>query len=205
MSEGKARRDPAGFEVKRREILRAATRAFARKGFTGTRVGDIAKEAGIAYGLIYHYFENKDDILHQLFEQMWGVSLKVIEGIEAQGGSLEDKLRGIAGFFLEAWRLEPDTVEVVMKEVLRSPKFLEADNLDAFRGLFTALEGIFEGHRDELREGTQPKLIAILFLGALEILLTGMVARELLGTDADSIEQSRDALVDTFLRGISRS
>ena len=61
MADGRPRRDPAGFEAKKREILRAASRAFARKGFAGTRVGDIAKEAGIAYGLIYHYFENKED------------------------------------------------------------------------------------------------------------------------------------------------
>ncbi len=204
MPDDRPRRDPAGFEAKRREILRAATRAFAQKGFAGTRVGDIAKEAGIAYGLIYHYFENKDAILSSLFQGMWGVSLKVIEGIDAQGGTLEEKLRGVSGFFLEAWRLEPDAVEVVLKEVLRSPKFLEADNVQAFRALFEHLEGIFRGHQAELRDGVDPRLTAVLFLGALEILLTGMIARELLGADAAAIEQSRDALVDTFLHGIAR-
>ncbi len=203
MADGRPRRDPAGFEAKKREILRAASRAFARKGFAGTRVGDIAKEAGIAYGLIYHYFENKDAILRSIFQGMWGVSLKVIEDIAGRDGSLEDKLRSIAGFFLEAWRLEPDSVEVVLKEVLRSPKFLDAENVEAFRGLFERLEGMFRAHADELRDGVDPRLTAVLFLGALEILLTGMIARELLGADAAAIEQSRDALVDTFLHGIA--
>lgn len=203
MPESRPRRDPAGFEAKRREILAAATRVFAQKGFAGTRVGDIAKEAGIAYGLIYHYFDNKDAILHSLFESMWGVSLKVVDGIAEQGGTLEEKLRAVAGFFLEAWRLEPDAVEVVLKEVLRSPKFLDAVNVDAFRGLFTRLQAIFDAHADELRDGVDTKLTAVLFLGALEILLTGMLSRELLGADAAAIEQSRDALVDTFLHGIA--
>jgi TetR/AcrR family fatty acid metabolism transcriptional regulator len=202
--EGKTRRDPASFEAKRRAILKAATRVFARKGFVGTRVGDIAREAGIAYGLIYHYFDNKDAILHSLFAESWGLSIKVVQDIDAQGGDLRAKLVGIVDFFLQAWRLEPDLVEVVMREVLRSPKFLEADNFDHFKRIFVQLERILREHADELRPGTDPRLTALLFLGSLEILLTGFVARELLGEDPETIASSGTALVDTFLRGIAR-
>jgi TetR/AcrR family fatty acid metabolism transcriptional regulator len=46
---------------KRRQILDAAIRVFARQGFYATRVSDIADEAGVAYGLVYHYFKSKDD------------------------------------------------------------------------------------------------------------------------------------------------
>jgi len=203
--EGKPRRDPASFEAKRRAILKAATRVFAQKGFTGTRVGDIAREAGIAYGLIYHYFDNKDAILHCLFAESWGLSIKVVEDIDAQGGTLRGKLVGIVDFFLQAWRIEPDLVEVVMREVLRSPKFLEADNLDHFKRIFALLERILRQHEGELRPDADPRLTALLFLGALEILLTGFVARELLGEDPEAIASSGEALVDTFLRGVARA
>ena len=90
----KVRRDPAVFEEKRRKILRAASRVFAKKGYSGTRVGDIAREAGIAYGLVYHYFRNKEDVLNSLFQENWAIALKVMEDIHQQGGSLAEKLRG---------------------------------------------------------------------------------------------------------------
>jgi TetR/AcrR family transcriptional regulator, fatty acid metabolism regulator protein len=201
--QGKQGRD-AGFEKKKSLILRAATKVFASKGYTGTRVGDIASEAGIAYGLIYHYFENKEDILNSLFQRTWSVTHKVMDEIDQQGGTLREKLRSIAGFLLEAWSLNPDLVEVVVLEVIRSPKFLEAANLEAFQGTFTLLERILARHGDELREGVEPRMAAVLFLGSLEILLTGFVAREFFAEDF-SVETARDAVVDTFLCGIQRS
>jgi len=50
-------------EEKRRLLLAAAVRVFARKGYHASRVGDIAEEAGVAYGLLYHYFESKEQVL----------------------------------------------------------------------------------------------------------------------------------------------
>lgn len=198
---GKAGRD-AGFEEKRRQILAAATRVFAKKGYTGTRVGDIATEAGIAYGLIYHYFKNKEDILNSLFQRTWSVTLKVIDQIDHQGGTLRDKLRSIAGFLLEAWNLQPDLVEVVVVEVIRSPKFLEQPNLEAFHKTFELLERILIDHQAEIRDGVEPRMAAVLFLGSLEILLTGFVSREFFN-ESFSVESARDAVVDTFLSGIA--
>jgi AcrR family transcriptional regulator len=198
------RRDPAGFEAKRKQILVAASRVFAEKGYEGSRVGDIAREAGIAYGLVYHYFDNKEDILDSIFVSAWGVTTKVIEGIAASDSSLRDKLSNVAGFLLEAWKLEPHTVEVVMIEVLRSPRFMEAGKLEAYQTIFALIEGILETHRDELREDVEPSVAAVLFGGSLEILLTGFVARNFLRTQGFEPEATRDALIDTFLGGVTR-
>jgi TetR/AcrR family transcriptional regulator, fatty acid metabolism regulator protein len=52
---------------RRRQILDAAVRVFARQGFHACRVSDIAREAGVAYGLVYHYFDSKDQVLNELF------------------------------------------------------------------------------------------------------------------------------------------
>ena len=54
---------------KRRLILDAAVRVFARQGFHACRVSDIADEAGVAYGLVYHYFGSKEEILNTLFTE----------------------------------------------------------------------------------------------------------------------------------------
>lgn len=202
----KARKDSASYEERRRQLLRAATTVFARGGYLGSRVGDIAKEAGVAYGLVYHYFENKEAILNALFQENWGLVLKVVTDVHEQGGTLREKLDLIAGFLMEAWRQQPDLVEVVMLEVVRSPKFLEKANLEGFLELLRGLEEIFAHHQrtGEVRAGVDPKLSAILFLGQLEVLLTGFVAKEFLSTDDPTLlDRSRAAVVETMLCGVA--
>jgi AcrR family transcriptional regulator len=56
---------------RRRQILDAAIRIFAHQGFHACRVSDIAREAGVAYGLVYHYFDSKDQVLNELFAERW--------------------------------------------------------------------------------------------------------------------------------------
>ena len=63
---------------KRRVILDAAIRVFAREGFHRCRVSDIAKEANVAYGLVYHYFRSKDEVLDTLFTERWSLLLEAI-------------------------------------------------------------------------------------------------------------------------------
>ena len=69
---------------KRRLILDAAVRVFARQGFNQCRVSDIADEAGVAYGLVYHYFRSKDEVLDTLFLERWNVMLDVIRELDGQ-------------------------------------------------------------------------------------------------------------------------
>ena len=63
---------------KRRLILDAASRVFARRGFHACRVSDVADEAGVAYGLVYHYFRSKEEILNTLFLERWQIMLDAI-------------------------------------------------------------------------------------------------------------------------------
>ena len=62
-------RTPKVVEDRREQILEAAMRAFARKGFTRATNKDIAQEAGVTAGLIYHYFENKEAVLKAIIEE----------------------------------------------------------------------------------------------------------------------------------------
>ena len=61
---------------RRRQILDAAIRVFARQGFNACRVSDIAREANVAYGLVYHYFDSKDQVLNELFVERWSLLLR---------------------------------------------------------------------------------------------------------------------------------
>ena len=69
---------------KRRQILDAAITVFARQGFHACRVSDIADEAGVAYGLVYHYFKSKDQVLNELFTERWSLLLAAIEEVDGQ-------------------------------------------------------------------------------------------------------------------------
>ena len=52
-------------------------------GLPHCRVSDIADEAGVAYGLVYHYFQSKDEVLDTLFLERWDVLLEAIREIDA--------------------------------------------------------------------------------------------------------------------------
>src|SRR5678815_3784432 len=109
-----------GSEEKRRQILDAAVRVFARKGFHTSRVGDIAEEAGIAHGLLYHYFSSKEEVLETVFRENWSELLEAFARIEASAEPPLEQLGAIAKTLLRAWRDRPDLVRVMVREVARS-------------------------------------------------------------------------------------
>ena len=75
---------------KRRVILDAAIRVFARQGFHNCRVSDIAGEAGVAYGLVYHYFDSKDEMLNELFTERWSLLVSASEQAERAEAASSD-------------------------------------------------------------------------------------------------------------------
>src|SRR5260370_7636148 len=96
---------------KRRVILDAAVRVFARQGFHTCRVSDIADEAGVAYGLVYHYFSSKDQILDTLFQERWDPMLAAIAEADAQHPSPPDKLPPIAPLTLHSYAYDPHIIK----------------------------------------------------------------------------------------------
>ena len=86
-------RSRAGAPDKRRLILDAAVRVFARQGFHACRVSDIADEAGVAYGLVYHYFASKDEVLDTLFLERWNVMLALIREVDGASSRRASRLR----------------------------------------------------------------------------------------------------------------
>lgn len=189
---------------KRALILDAAVKAFASKGFHGTRVADIAKEADIAYGLIYHYFKNKEEILNSIFHEKWAVFLAILRNIDQDNRELRDKLTAIAGFFFDSYRQLPELMEVLVLEIIHSSRFLEKDNLEQFREAFRMMEGIFqrEKERGAVVAEVDPRVASYLFLGSIETMLTAKML-DTIDVQAD-LGAMKQRLVDQFLFGISR-
>ena len=174
-----------GSEDKRRLILQAAVRVFARKGFHTCRVGDIAQEAGVAHGLLYHYFRSKDEVLECIFAETWADILAAAKMIEETDEPARDRLAGIAKILLRAWRRDPELVKVVVREIVRSPDL--QNRISVIQESFAAIERIVARGQDEgeFRADVSAKLASFVFYGALEEVLTGWV----LGTLEDGDEQ----------------
>lgn len=172
-------------EEKRRQILDAAVRTFARKGYHATRVGDIAEEAGVAYGLVYHYFESKEDVLETIFRDTWTELVSAIHDVEASDEPAAEQLRQVTAILLRSWRRQPDLVRVLVREVARSPTVQE--RVDELGEIFLAIERIVARGQSlgELRTDVEARLAAWIVYGAIEEILTGWVLGQLEDGDAE--------------------
>ena len=109
----------------RERIIAAATEVFARSGFHGAKVADIAEQAGIAYGLVYHYFHNKEDILAAIFTERWAQYVTYLHEVGDMEIGFREQMRRLVHFWVEVYRREPDLMTVMINEVTRSYEFLE--------------------------------------------------------------------------------
>ena len=162
---GSARRKAAGEKrgtsaEKRQLILDTAIHVFAEKGYPDTRISDIAKRAEIAYGLVYHYFKNKEEILDTIFLERWGEFISDVRAVAGDDGPVEDKLRSIAEGILSVHKRQPEWVKILIFEIQRSQRMLGRDRMETIGELFEAIAGILqEGQaRGELRTDLDPEV-----------------------------------------------
>ena len=192
----------AAQEERRRQILDAAVRAFAKKGYHACRVSDIAEEAGVAYGLVYHYFESKDAVLESIFREMWGMMVGAINAIEEIEESPREQLRKSCAIVLRTWRDYPDVVRVLIREVARSGEQLQRE-VEEIAHAFEALQRIVTRGQEEkvFRGDISPRLASWVIYGALEEILTGWVLGRLPGDD-DDIKEAEQAVVGILCDGL---
>ena len=184
-------------EEKRRIILDAAVRVFARKGYHTSRVGDIAEDAGIAHGLLYHYFSSKEQVLETVFRENWGELLEVFRRIEASDEPATEQLDGIVKVLLRSWRNAPDLVRVMVREVARSPQL--QGQVDEIREGFLIIQRVIERGQAEgsFRRDLDARLASWIVYGGLEELLTGWVLGQL--PDGDEEVARAEATVLAFV------
>jgi TetR/AcrR family transcriptional regulator, fatty acid metabolism regulator protein len=187
---------------KRKQLLDAAVRVFARSGYHGSRVGDIAAEAGVAHGLLYHYFSSKDEVLETVFRENFGELLARCRAVETSEQPAPDKLEGIAKILLRTWRNDPDLVTVMVRDVARSPQ-LQAQ-VDEVREAFAIVQRVIEQGQAEgsFRSDLDARLASWVVYGGLEEVLTGWVLGQLPAGDAEVARAERTA-VELALRGLS--
>jgi AcrR family transcriptional regulator len=189
-------------EEKRRLILAAAVRVFARKGYHSSRVGDIAEEAGVAHGLLYHYFASKEDVLETVFRETWRQLLDAVREVEESGAPAREQLRQVSAILLRSWRRDPDLVRVLVREVARSPQMQR--QVEEIGQAFSAIERIVaRGQADgELRTDLDPRLASWIFYGALEEILTGWVLGQLPDGD-EEVARAERTVVEVVCGGLA--
>ena len=188
-------------DAKRRLILDAAVRVFARQGYDASRVGDVAKEAGVAYGLVYHYFGSKEAVLEAVFREGWGRLLAAVALAEDTGQTAPDQLELVVKIVLRTWRDDPDLVRLLVREITRSPHI--TDELDEIGQAFSSLQRIIVRGQAEgtFRADLDPQIAAWMLYGGLEEVLTGWVLGQLPDTAAAVAAAERE-LTATLVGGL---
>jgi TetR/AcrR family transcriptional regulator, fatty acid metabolism regulator protein len=193
---------PAGAD-KRQLILDAAVRVFARQGFHTCRVSDIADEAGVAYGLVYHYFSSKEEILDTLFLERWGLMLDAIAESDRRERSAREKLMAIATFIIDSYRHDPDVMKVIIVEVTRAANTFGRTHLGQIQEAYGQIAAIVARAQQEgaFRPEIDPDFAALAFYGLIEQVLTSWIFdAEPVGDQ--ELEQAKARIVDTICRGL---
>ncbi|HEY8866270.1 MAG TPA: TetR/AcrR family transcriptional regulator [Solirubrobacteraceae bacterium] len=189
---------------KRRQILDAAVRVFARQGFHGCRVSDIADEAGVAYGLVYHYFDSKGEVLDTLFLERWDVMLAAIADVDRREElAPREKLHEIASFIIDSYRYDPDLMKVIIVEVTRAANSFGRTHLAKIREAYEGIAAIVRKAQDDgtFSPTVTAEFAALAFYGAIEQVLTGWIF-DLLPQGEEEFEQAKQFVVETVCGGL---
>jgi TetR/AcrR family transcriptional regulator, fatty acid metabolism regulator protein len=188
---------------KRRIILDAAIRVFAREGFHRCRVSDIANEANVAYGLVYHYFRSKDEVLDTLFTERWTLLLDAIADADRQELPIREKLSAVASFIIGSYQHDPDLMKVIIVEVTRAANTFGRAHLTEIRQAYEGIGDLFRKAQEEgtFRTDISPEFATLCFYGAVEQLLTAWIFEAIPATP-DDFEQAKQMVVETVCGGL---
>jgi TetR/AcrR family transcriptional regulator, fatty acid metabolism regulator protein len=190
---------------KRRAILHAAVRVFAEKGYHGCRIADVARAADVAYGLVYHYFRNKDELLENVFAEQWTLFINALSAIDAGPGGAADKIAGIFGFVFDVYKTAPSAVRVLMLEVTHTPQGLRAGSTrETFDRAVRLLAGVIRRGQEqgELRREVDPVIAATALLGTLELSLSGMVVGLVPAATEAEVDRVKGQVVSLAIDGL---
>ena len=186
---------------RREDILQASLHLFATKGFHGTSMRDIAREADITEGLIYHYFESKRDLFRAIIDEYSFLPLLRTLPDLAEQLDLRALLIVLARGFFDVLKQNTELTRLLLQEVQVFPEEKEAFFADAVNESITELARIL-GNRmnDRARTQVDPEVSARIFFNSL---LAFFVEQEILGgkhlLPADESSYI-DHLVDMFVK-----
>jgi AcrR family transcriptional regulator len=170
-------RQSYGRKDKETAIFDAACRVIRKKGFHQARITDIAQEAGISYGLVYHYFKSKTQLFDVILAEWWNSLFAQMEACDENYQRVEDKLKALVEYFLDQYEKRPDLVHIFITEISRSSTNLTPPRLKLFKSFMDRVEMILSSAQAEnaVRADVKPRYLTYIFLGAVETFVSTMV------------------------------
>lgn len=186
---------------KHQRIIQAATKIIAQKGFFQAKVSDIAREAKVADGTIYNYFENKDDILISLFEKQMQYILDYMEDQVSAEKDTKRKLEIFALVHLKFIEKNIDIAEIIQVEVRQSGRFMKEYKNKKFAEYLDIIgDIILEGQEKGIfKKEIIPAIAKRAFFGALDEISRVWV---LSSNKRYDIETAAGQISDYFLNGL---
>jgi len=198
------RRDLDSYKkAKEGAIFDAALKVIKKKGYHKARVSDIAREAGISYGLVYHYFGNKEDLLEAILHRWWDGLFQLMAEVKGAKPDVPEKLRHIIFYFLDTYQSRPELVNIFITEISRSTSSLTSVRLENFK-TFMSLTDDFITQGQEmgiLRTDFKARYLTYIFLGALESFVSAMVLVDQPIKGDDQKERIARSILEVFLNG----
>jgi TetR/AcrR family fatty acid metabolism transcriptional regulator len=183
------------------QIVEAAVKVFAKKGFYNAKVSEIAREANVADGTIYLYFKNKDDILISLFEEKMQFWIQRLEEAISKVDDPLEKLRAFVSQHLFMIQDHRHLAEVMQIELRQSSKFMRRYVPVKFLEYLDLIGKIVEEgiERGAIRKDVIPAIAKRAIFGALdEMLLYWVLAKK----PKYSLDQSVDQISHLFINGL---
>ncbi len=182
------------------KIIQAAIRVFARNGFFNSRIAEIAKEAHVADGTIYLYFNNKYDILITIFEEEMG---KIIANVKQELAKISDpceQLKKFALMHLSLMEEKRELAEVIQVELRQSSKFMKDYRNKKFVEYTNIIANILIAGQEQglFRKDVVPEIFKRSFFGALDEMSRFWV---LSSNKKFSVKKAAEQISSYFLEG----
>ena len=188
--------------AKRQQILDSAVAVFAEKGFYNAKVTDIAHKAGVAHGTVYLYFQTKEDILIQIFEEKFEelVSYIFME-VRTEQNALA-KLRRLILIQLQMVETNPELTELMLLEARQSSKFILSSAISKIGDYCDKIEGIL---KEGIEEGlVRPDLDLTVASTMLYSGIEGIATRWMLENKHYNLNSYAEQLIQLFIGGIRK-
>jgi len=188
---------PATVTDKRAAILDAATAVFAKRGYFGSQVADIARGAGIAAGTVYLYFRSKDEILTSIFDRTMQEAIDEGRAALADVKDPLDRLRRIARMHLARMGRDRNLAVVFQVELRQTTKFMEQFSATGLRNYLAVIQQTIEDGqaRGRIRKTISARTAAKVFFGALDEMATNWILSRRRYQLADQADEVVDILV----------
>jgi TetR/AcrR family fatty acid metabolism transcriptional regulator len=192
-----AMRDPD----KPQQIIDAAVRVFARKGYFNSRVSDIAREAGIAAGTIYLYFDTKEAILVTLFREKMAGFVAALREVIGEETDAVARLRRLIRLHFSMLEDNPELAEVVQVELRQGEKFFRGPATQEIGAYFALIGSVLEDGvaTGRFRPNLPVKVATKMLFGAMDQVATSWV----LGKRGYRLVDTADAVADLLLEGVA--